>query len=70
MEAPLSVIQEAMAAVMADYSAGNMAGHQATVAVLQELLAAVLGISIGDDAVASAAERYRQKLAVVRGGYL
>ena len=70
VEAPLSVIQEAMAAVMADYSAGNMAGHQATVAVLQELLAAVLGISIGDDAVAAAAERYRQKLAVVRGGYL
>ncbi len=70
VEAPLSVIQEAMSAVMEHYSAGNMAGHQATVAVLQELLAAVLGISIGDDAVAAAAERYRQKLAVVRGGYL
>lgn len=70
VEAPLSVIQEAMAAVMEPYSAGNMAGHQATVAVLRELLAAVLGISIGDDAVAAAAERYRQKLAVVRGGYL
>lgn len=69
VEAPLSVIQEAVAAVMADYAAGNMAGHEATVSVLRELLAAVLGISIGDDVIAAAVSRYDRKMAVVRGGF-
>ena len=68
IEAPLTVIQEAVASVMEDYSAANMAGHQATVGVLQELLSAVLGISIGDDMLAAAAARYDRKMAVVRGG--
>ncbi len=68
VEAPLTVIQEAVAAVMEDYSAANMAGHQATVGVLQELLEAVLGISIGDDVIAGAVSRYQGKMAVVRGG--
>ena len=68
VEAPLTVIQEAVAAVMEDYSAANMAGHQATVGVLQELLEAVLGISIGDDVIAGAVNRYQGKMAVVRGG--
>lgn len=70
VEAPLTVIQEAVATVMEDYAASNMAGHQATVSVLQELLEAVLGIQIGDDVIASAAARYERKMAVVRGGYL
>lgn len=69
VEAPLSVIQEAVAAVMADYAASNLAGHEATVAVLQELLAAVLGISISDGVIADAVDRYDRKMAVVRGGY-
>ena len=68
VEAPLSVIQEAVALVMQDYTASNMAGHEATVAVLQELLEAVLGISIGDDVIANAVSRYDRKMAVVRGG--
>ena len=68
VEAPLSTIQEAVANVMDDYNAGNMAGHQATVAVLQELLEAVLGIAIGDDVIANAVSRYDRKMAVVRGG--
>lgn len=70
VEAPLTVIQDAVANVMEDYSQANMAGHQATVAVLQELLSAVLGISIGEDMVAAAANRYERKMAVVRGGYV
>ena len=70
VEAPLTVIQEAVATVMDDYAASNMAGHQATVSVLRELLEAVLGIQIGDDVIASAAARYERKMAVVRGGYL
>lgn len=68
VEAPLAVIQQAVSAVMEDYSAANMAGHEATVAVLRELLEAVLGISIGDDVIAGAVSRYQGKMAVVRGG--
>ena len=70
IEAPLTTIQEAVALVMEDYAASNLAGHQATVSVLRELLAAVLGISIGDDTLAAAVDRYQAKLSVVRGGYL
>ena len=68
IEAPLSTIQEAVAAVMQDYSAANLAGHEATVAVLREILEAVLGIEIGDKVIADAVKRYNSKMAVVRGG--
>lgn len=68
IEAPLSTIQEAVAAVMEEYSAANMAGHSATVAVLREILEAVLGIEIGDDVLANAVKRYQTKMAIVRGG--
>ena len=70
VEAPLSVIQEAMAQTMADYTAGNMAGHQATVSVLQQLLQAVLGIHLTDEDVAAAVNRHNGKMAVMTGGYL
>lgn len=68
VEAPLSTIQEAVAAVMQEFMTSNMAGHEATVAVLRELLEAVLGITIGDDVIANAVDRYNRKMAVVRGG--
>lgn len=68
IEAPLSTIQEAVAAVMEDYSAANMAGHGATVAVLREILEAVLGIEIGDEVIANAVQRHQTKMAIVRGG--
>lgn len=68
IEAPLSTIQEAVATVMEDYSAANMAGHSATVAVLREILEAVLGIEIGDDVIAKAVQRQNSKMAIVRGG--
>lgn len=68
VEAPLSVIQEAVALVMEDYAASNMAGHEATVAVLREILEAVLGIHIGDDVIANAYDRYQRKTAAIRGG--
>lgn len=70
VEAPLTVIQEAVAAVMQDYASANLAGQQQVVGVLRELLAAVLGISIGDDVIAGAVQRYEGKMAVVRGGYV
>ena len=68
IEAPLSTIQEAVANVMEDYSAANMAGHEATVAVLRDILEAVLGIEIGDEVIANAVNRQRTKMAIVRGG--
>ena len=37
---------------------------------LRQILEAVLGIRIGDDVIGSAAERYQQKMAVIRGGYV
>lgn len=70
IEAPLATIQEAVALVMQDYAASNLAGQQATVAVLREILEAVLGISIGDDVIAGAVGRYQTRMAVVRGGQL
>lgn len=68
VEAPLATIQEAVAAVMEDYSMANLAGHEATVEVLREILQAVLGIEIGDDVIGRAAERYRRKMNIARGG--
>ena len=70
VEAPLSTIQEAVALVMEDVAASNLAGQEAIVAQLRQILEAVLGIRIGDDVIGSAAERYQQKMAVIRGGYL
>ena len=68
VEAPLATIQEAVALTMEDFTAGNMAGHQATVEVHREILEAVLGIHIGDGDIARAVDRYRRKMAVVHGG--
>jgi len=68
IEAPLSTIQEAVAEVMDGYLSANMAGHEATVSVLREILEAVLGIQIGDDVIAQAAERHNRKMNIARGG--
>ena len=68
VEAPLTTIQQAVAAVMEDYTAGNMAGHEATVQMLRQILEAVLGIDIGDGVIAQAAHRHQLKTAVMRGG--
>ena len=67
VEAPLATIQEAVAVVMEDVSAGNMAGHRATVELLQKILEAVLGIRIGDDTIAAAVERHRLQSAMLCG---
>lgn len=68
IEAPLSTIQEAVSAVMGAYAAQDSAGHAATVARLDKILEAVLGIELGDATIAAAVHRYDQKLAVARGG--
>ena len=68
VEAPLATIQEAVAAVWLSITAGNMAGHEATVAVLRQILEAVLGIDVGEAVMAKAAQSYQRKYAVMRGG--
>ena len=68
VEAPLGVIQEAVALALEDFLAGNMAGHEATVEVLQELLSAVRDIRLGDDDIAAAVRRSQTRRAVMRGG--
>ena len=68
VEAPLATIQEAVALCMQDVMASNLAGHEATVAVLREILEAVLGIHIGDDTVGQAVARYNAKMAIIKGG--
>jgi hypothetical protein len=68
VEAPLTTIQEAVAIVMEDMIQSNIAGHEATVAVLQQILEAVYGIDTSDGKYARAVERYQQKMAIVRGG--
>lgn len=68
IEAPLETIQEAVALVMEDMTGGMMAGFEATVAVLKEILEAVYGIEIGDDVIGKAVARYNSKMATARGG--
>lgn len=67
VEAPLATIQEAVAMTMEDMAQSNLAGHQATVDVLQQILEAVLGIRIGDAELYRAVERYREKRGVMLG---
>lgn len=68
IEAPLSTIQEAVAEVMADYEASNLAGHEATVEVLRQLLSAVLNIEVGDTVIGQAANRFNRRMAITQGG--
>lgn len=70
VEAPLSTIQEAVSLVLNDQIGAITAGFEASVAVQREILEAVLGISIGDEVIANANDRYRSKMAVARGGAL
>jgi hypothetical protein len=52
---------------MDDMIQSNIAGHEATVAVLKDILEAVLGIHIGDDVIGQAAARYNSDMAIIRG---
>lgn len=67
IEAPLETIQEAVAIVMQDMAAANLAGFEETIGVLREILEAIYGIQIGDDVIGRAVARYNRKLAVQRG---
>ena len=68
VEAPLDTIKQAVAEVMEDLQAGQMAGFEAVVAVLREILSAVYGIELTDEDVGHAVQRWQRKQAIATGG--
>lgn len=68
IEAPLQTIQEAVRVELQDLIDSNLAGQEAVAGILRQILEAVLGISISDGDIATAAHRYQQKAAVIHGG--
>ena len=69
VEAPLDTIKQAVAEVMEDLQAGQMAGFEAVVAVLREILSAVYGIELTDEDVGRAVQRWQRKQAIATGGF-
>ena len=70
IEAPLATIQDAVRVELQDMIDSNLAGQEAITGVLRQILEAVLGISITEENIAQAADRYHSKMAVVRGNLL
>ena len=68
VEAPLDTIKQAVAEVMEDVQAGQMAGFEAVVSVLREILSAVYGIELTDDDIGHAVQRWQRKQAIATGG--
>ena len=68
VEAPLDTIKQAVAEVMEDLQAGQMAGFEAVVAVLREILSAVYGIELTDEDVGRAVQRWQSKQLTATGG--
>lgn len=60
--------QDALSRSLEDYSEGNMAGHEATIGILRQILAAISDISLGDEVITGAVLRRKEKLSVVKGG--
>ena len=69
VEAPLDTIKQAVAEVMEDLQAGQMAGFEAVVSVLREILSAVSGIELTDEDVGRAVQRWQRKQAIATGGF-
>ncbi|MBQ9109516.1 MAG: hypothetical protein IJY02_05795 [Oscillospiraceae bacterium] len=63
VEAPLSVIQDAVAEVLG----ANLQGQDDANLLLRRILAAVEGIQIGDDTIGRAARRYENRMARMGG---
>ena len=68
VEAPLATIQQAVRLELGEMVSSMMAGFEASVGVQKEILEAVLGITIGDEVIGAAAQRYNHRQAVIRGG--
>ena len=68
VEAPLDTIKQAVAEVMEDLQAGQMAGFEAVVSVLREILSAVYGIELTDEDVGRTVQRWQRKQLIATGG--
>ena len=68
VEAPLDTIKQAVGEVMEDLQAGQMAGFEAVVSVLREILSAVSGIELTDEDVGRAVQRWQSKQLTATGG--
>ncbi len=64
IEAPLSTIQEALAEVLAAYGGS---GDEAVIERLDQILSAILSIEVGDTTIGKAANRYNEKMAIIKG---
>ena len=60
--------KQAVAEVMEDLQAGQMAGFEAVVSVLREILSAVYGIELTDEDVGRAVQRWQRKQLTATGG--
>lgn len=69
IEAPLETIEQAVANVMGNMLSGQMAGFEAVVSVLQQILEAIYGIEIGDETLARIIRRVNRKQEIMRGDY-
>jgi hypothetical protein len=67
IEAPLTTIQEAVAAVLGDIVPSVMAGFEAVIEENRNLRAVVENLEIGDTTIGEAADRYNREMAVIRG---
>lgn len=68
IEAPLDTIKQAVAEVMQDVQAGQMAGFETVAQVLREILSAVYGIELTDEQIGRAAQRWQRRQGIVMGG--
>lgn len=67
VEAPLSTIQQAVAAVMQDNLDGELAALEGIRGTLLDILQAVYGIDLSSNAVGRAVDRYQVRQAIITG---
>lgn len=68
VEAPLKTIQEALDLTLADRMEGMMAGFNAVTSRQEQILEAILGLDISEEALAGAVKRYERRMAWATGG--
>lgn len=68
VEAPLTTIQEALSLALEDHLRSNLAGHEATLSLLEKIYGAICAIEIGDTVIGRAYDRYARDNSVMGGG--
>ena len=68
VEAPLATIQQAVANVLENQLAGQMAGFEAVVAELRDVRQAIYDTELTDSRVGRAAQRWQLRQSIVKGG--